>query len=174
MLIAIIGDLGSGKTLTLTYLAWVGTQQKIPVYSNYNLAFKHRKLKHPRDLGECGSGLVALDEAWLWADARIAMSKVNRFISLVILQSRKRNLNIAFTTQTFRQIDVRIRNITDLYFLPDLQPSGECLVDVYKGEQHLGRFAFYGPAMFDKFDTTELISAGDLEGPRRCIISEER
>lgn len=52
-----------------------------------------------------------IDEGWLWLDSRTR----ERILSYFYLQSSKDNANIIFTSQTARQIDIRLRE--NLHYL---------------------------------------------------------
>jgi hypothetical protein len=46
-------------------------------------------------------------------DSRASGSKKNKFITPILAKSRKRGIQIAYTVQYFKQIDIRIRTVTD-------------------------------------------------------------
>jgi hypothetical protein len=120
-LIGIIGDLGSGKTLSLTYFGYRAYLKQRTVFTNMNsLVFKNILTKTILDLDDMRSGFAGLDELWLWADSRLSPSLKNRISSMILLKSRKRDLDICYTTQHWMQIDCRIRNVTDFIVMPEL------------------------------------------------------
>ena len=55
---------------------------------------------------------------WLWLSSWAGKSKEHELISSILLKSRKRNLTIAFTTQSFHQVNLRIRDVTDFIAYP--------------------------------------------------------
>lgn len=115
--IGVFGDVGSGKTLFTTYLAYkLHNERKI--YSNYHIYLDNCFLiKSPSDLLKIGrdeNALVILDEAYTWLEARVSASKINRLMSYLIFQSRKRNFDVVFTAQIFTTIDVRLRKLVDV------------------------------------------------------------
>lgn len=112
-LIGFLGDLGSGKTLSLTYFAYRNWIKGRKIFSNYHLEFDHESIKTVDDIENIRAGFCALDELWLWIDSRLSMTKKNRFLSLVLIKSRKRDFDIGYTTQHWMQIDCRVRNVTD-------------------------------------------------------------
>lgn len=181
VLAAIIGDLGCGKTLTLTYLAirnyFKNNQQ---LYANYNIDLKaylntvgiHQKQKLPinfvnsiEDLENMNSGFFAADELWLWLDSRMSKDKKNKAISGILIKSRKRNIQIGYTTQSFRQIDVRVRNITDFIVEPVLSRNeSHCKVFWYTQPSYMMRkpikiMRFETFPIFEAYKTTEEIEA---------------
>jgi len=120
---AFVGELGAGKTLSLTYFAYLNHLKGVKVYSNYHLSFPHEKILSIEDIEGMREGFFAGDELWLWMDSRASHSKKNRAISSILLKSRKRGIQIAYTTQSFGQIDLRIRRITDFIAVPMLSPK---------------------------------------------------
>ncbi|GAG77574.1 unnamed protein product [marine sediment metagenome] len=51
---------------------------------------------------------LGIDELTVFADCRTSTSKNNRIFSYLVLQSRKRNCDIYYTTQSFGMIDFRV------------------------------------------------------------------
>jgi len=51
---------------------------------------------------------IGIDELTVFVDCRMSGSKANRVFSYFILQSRKRNVNIYYTTQDMRMIEKRV------------------------------------------------------------------
>src|SRR5436189_6182989 len=60
-------------------------------------------------LGKLDSALVVLDEVYVWFDSRTSGTKRNRAISYVVLQSRKKGMDIVYTAQAFSSVDLRLR-----------------------------------------------------------------
>lgn len=110
MLIAIFGKMGSGKTLIMSYYGQKYFKKKVPIYSNYNL-LNSIEVNNKKDLLNIENGVICLDELWVSADSRLW--KDNVFLTHWIMQTRKKNLIVFYTTQHFGQIDKRIRNATD-------------------------------------------------------------
>lgn len=110
MLIGICGKMGSGKTLSMTILSQFFKLQGLDVYANYTLEGS-KPLKKANDILKIENGIVSLDEFWITMDSR--SWKNNVFLTHWINQTRKKNLIVMYTTQTFRQIDIRVRNATD-------------------------------------------------------------
>lgn len=113
MLGSIIGPLGSGKTLFLTFLAESAKPDR-DIYSNFNLNLDNAQTIDVKDLETIDRGLILLDEAYLWLDSRISQSKLNRYMSRFIFQSRKRGFDIFVTSQLQSAIDLRFRHIQDV------------------------------------------------------------
>ena len=120
MLGAILGGLGSGKTLFLTWLGLknVGDSE---VYANFHII--HPKVKFLTPVGFVKLALstnknkkyvILLDEVYGWLDSRCSASRTNRLLDIVGLQSRKRNMDIFYTAQLGSSVDLRFRDITDI------------------------------------------------------------
>lgn len=135
VLFAIVGELGSGKTLTLTYLAWHNWLHRgRRIYSNLTLyGFPFTKVTSVDDLDRMREGFGAFDELWL-SISSWSRSKKIEFITSILLKSRKRGLTICFTTQSISQINKRIREVTDFlaYALMSVDNS-YCRVEIFRG-----------------------------------------
>ncbi|MEM3859413.1 MAG: hypothetical protein QW478_08395 [Candidatus Micrarchaeaceae archaeon] len=113
----IIGKLGSGKTLSLAILSYHYYRLGYHIYTNVqSLKIKYGYIdeitkdfykddKHPK--------LLAIDEIYLWLDSRLSSSKRVRTYGYIIMQSRKNGFDVVYTTNYYRAVDVRIRNLTD-------------------------------------------------------------
>ena len=120
MLIAVLGGLGSGKTLFLT---WLGLKSigKSDVYANFHIAHPKVKFLTPLEFVKLALStnknkkyVVLLDEVYGWLDSRCSSSKTNRLLDIIGLQSRKRNMDIFYTAQLGSSVDLRFRDITDI------------------------------------------------------------
>ena len=112
MSVGIEGGLGSGKTLMMArYLALDFMRHHRRVYSNFWLDFDYTKLD-VRDMLKKKENLkdvsVGIDELTVFADCRSSMSELNKLISYFVLQTRKRNVCLYYTTQDFGMVDKRI------------------------------------------------------------------
>ncbi len=166
VLFAIVGELGAGKTLTLTYLAYINHLKGRKIFANYRLyGIPFVPVKSLEELDAIRKGFCAFDELWIWLDARASGTKKNRIVSNILARSRKRGLTIAFTTQTLRQVDRRIREVIDFVAYPILNRNNTiCTVLVFMGQkmkilQH--KFRFLTAPIFRMYDTEEEV--GDLE-----------
>ena len=107
MLISILGNWGSGKTLFLVYLA---KKFKREIHSNFELKLKNYKSLTVIDLLNLPNNVeVFLDEAYTWLESRVSSKALNRYLSYILLQSRKRTINIYITAQLFSTVDTRFR-----------------------------------------------------------------
>ena len=112
MKIAIIGNIGSGKTL---FLAIVGKYSKRKIFSNFQLDLElYNELEIIDLLNLENNIIVFIDEAYTWLESRTSMSTLNRYLSYIIFQSRKRNLDIYTTSQMFSSVDIRFREQSDI------------------------------------------------------------
>lgn len=134
VLIAIVGGLGSGKTLCLTYMGLKYYSQGFQLYSNYDIKNPTTGLplsdyiQSDTDLERVKDGYFLADELWNWCDSRMSSASANRFISGLLLKSRKRGFSLVYTTQSMGQIDKRVRDNTDFIIVP-------CINLVYGGKK---------------------------------------
>lgn len=136
VLFAIVGELGAGKTLTLAYLSWNNWFNKgRRVYSNFDFfGFPFTKISTMPDLDQMKAGFFAGDELWLWVDSWASKETKTRVISSILLKSRKRDITIAYTSQSFHQITKRIRDVTDFIAYPMMSPDETtCKVVIFRG-----------------------------------------
>jgi hypothetical protein len=107
------GDVGSGKTILGVQIVF--RCPKIPVYSNIPMNLPNY---HPLEItdifklepSETGL-LMFIDEAYSWIESRTSSSEVNRYISYIGFQSRKRDLDIICTAQLRSSLDLRFRDM---------------------------------------------------------------
>jgi hypothetical protein len=179
MIIALTGDMGSGKSLFCAFMGWCDWKKdKREVYANYWLSYPHKVL----DLTEIENLLnhqfskattYIVDEAHIFMDSRASMSLQNRFLSYLLLETRKLKVDWYYTTQYFLQVDVRLRNATDFRIsCHKIKPKVEgalprfvyCVyqkreIDGVLGFYHVKDFELVGlPEKFALFDTNELIN----------------
>jgi len=166
VLMAVVGELGSGKTLGLTRLAWINHfQKKRRIYSNYKLyGIPYTYVNSLKDLEMMENGTFVGDELWVWMEARSSQSQINKVTSDILLKSRKRGLTYIFSAQSLSQIDVRVRNVIDFTVYPVLNPKenlGKLLI--FNGnrpdEHNLMRILrFRPPKVFKQYNTREEIT----------------
>lgn len=129
-------QLGAGKTLALTYLAWNNWfKKKRKLYANYNIfGFPYTKIDSMPDLEKMQSGFFAADELWLWVDSWAGKSEKVRMISNILLKSRKREITISYTAQSISQVNPRVRNVTDFIAYPMMSVDNNyCRVEIFRG-----------------------------------------
>lgn len=112
MLVIILGPKGSGKTLFSTTRA---LKSKREVYSNYKIDIENYNHLEVMDLVDISNNVdIFIDEAYVWLESRISGFFLNRFLSYMLWQSRKRDIDMYLTAQKFRALDVRFRDECDV------------------------------------------------------------
>jgi hypothetical protein len=162
VLMAICGNLGAGKTLSLTYLAWRNYRKGLKIYSNYELSFPYEPINNINDVLNMNDGFFAGDELWHWLDSRASMSKKNSVIGNFLLTSRKRGVNFAFTAQSFGQIDIRIRRVCDFLALPQMNANEtvcRLIIFTYPSLTPIRTYKFRTAPIFDLYNTNEVIDS---------------
>lgn len=121
-LIIPVGDLGSGKTLFTTMMA---KESDVQVLSNYKLnIYGYRELT-PQMLVDINEpSLIIIDEAYAWLESRLSNRDMNRYLSYILFQSRKRQLDFIITAQLLSTIDVRFRDMCNYLVLCQKLPDG--------------------------------------------------
>lgn len=169
VLMGIIGKLGEGKTLALTYFILRNYWKGRKIYSNYHLVkIPYTYVSTPDEIEDMHEGFFAGDELWQWADSRMSGSHKNKFITAILGKSRKRGINITYTAQYFKSIDIRIRTVTDFIAIPSLNASESiCRVSVYSmPEMSLQQvFKFRTAPIFPLYDTKEEVKQLHYEKP---------
>ena len=162
MLIGIAGDLGSGKTLTATYLACKFFLEGKKIYTNYTLkGIPHKRIYSLRELNEIHSGAFIGDELWTWVDSRLSQKLVNKMTSLILAKSRKRDLTIVWTAQLVNTIEKRIRLMTERILFPETLPRNADVPKYVRVQivdrklMPIGSFVFPARVYFNFYDTRE-------------------
>jgi hypothetical protein len=90
------------------------------------------------------------------------MKKKNQVVGNFLLTSRKRGVNFAFTTQTFGQIDVRIRRVCDFIAMPQLTVDERiCRLMIFSHPslQFIKLYKFRTQPIFELYNTNEVIDS---------------
>lgn len=112
MLISIDGNIGSGKTLLLVIIA---TTSKRKIYSNFQLDLPLYHELEVINLVNLENNInVFIDEAYTWLESRTSFKTLNRYLSYIIFQSRKRNIDVYITSQMFSTVDIRFREQSNI------------------------------------------------------------
>lgn len=119
MLVGFEGSLGTGKTLSMTFWArYFSYISKINAYTNYQTAFSI-PISRWDEITKIKNGILCLDEIHaIGFDSRTSakdftQAKRTHFI----LQTRKKNILVFYTSQSIRQVDNRLRGVTDYLIL---------------------------------------------------------
>lgn len=112
----IYGSVGSGKNI-LEVADCCATPKEIPIYTNFKLSLKNAELIEPEELfdtfteeKEVPIKKLVTDEAVTWLESRgSGFSDLNKYISYMISQSRKRGLNWTVLSQLRGMLDLRWR-----------------------------------------------------------------
>lgn len=121
-IVCIAGELGEGKTLSMTYLGIKQyTEKGKRIYTNYPLVgIPFELVKSLEQFDSMRDGVAIMDEFWFWIDSRSFKRKANLAIRDIIMKSRKRGFDIFYTTQRFGAIDIAVRQVTDFLVVPEL------------------------------------------------------
>ncbi len=119
MIYGFLGDMGSGKTLTMTKYAYLYHKKGYKIYSNYHLNFPHIKITKEflqqivkENLEFEGNILFCVDEIDMLIDSRMSMKKSNIILSYLLKQVRKKRIRLFYTVQYEHMIDKRLRSLT--------------------------------------------------------------
>jgi hypothetical protein len=163
VLFCFAGELGSGKTLSLTFLTWKNWfYRKKPVYANYHLyKIPYTMVDSVEKLDLMKEGFFAADEFWLWVDALNTKEKKNRVVTNILLKSRKRGLTYCYTAQTLEQLNRRVRKVQDFTAYPILNTSESvCKCVVFRtgfpnSGTYMKTFYFKSDLFMSLYDHTE-------------------
>jgi len=106
--------------LTMTVEAYKKYKEGYTVYSNYHLNFPHINytvddLMVFAEQGQYfGNAIFLIDEIHIWFDSRCSGKKRNRIFSYFLNQSSKNDIDIYYTSQYSRQVEVRMRLNTEI------------------------------------------------------------
>lgn len=184
MIIAIIGKRGCGKTLTMAKIITEELRKGKNIYTNFHINKKalpkiQHKLLHIIDnnfllnygtfkLYNCA---LFIDEIYVYIDSRMSSSKRNRIWSYFINQTRKRDVDMYYTTQFFKQVEVRLRNNTEVFIFPEsfeheqkIFVRNAIYTNSIKSDELLKikEERFIGNEFFNVYDTDEIIDFGDI------------
>lgn len=180
MVVAIITGLkGDGKSTLSTMFAYNAYKAGRPVYSNYGLAFEYTELylnKVKDEIEQLQDAMLVVDEAYLYVDSRNPMSKGNKAISYLVLQTRKKGVDLILNLLQKGLGDLRIRENSDYVYdceamivknnrlvrcsIEDIENQRVDVISVYKADvrmRRLSRFVFDPAPYFKLFDTREFV-----------------
>lgn len=169
-IIAVLGRMGQGKTLTATYLCYRAYKEGRKVYTNIKFNFPYEKLTKEfftdyahagKQINDC---IVFIDEAYVYLDSRMSASKRNKTLSYFLLQTRKKNVTLLVTSQFLGQMDVRFRNNIDVIVYPKLyknvKGSGRdvCKYLIQYGDGQEKKRMFVANAVYGLYNTSEIVA----------------
>jgi hypothetical protein len=160
MIVAFIGLLGQGKTLAMTTFAKeLHDTQGRKVMSNYKVRFGEPV--NPIDLigFEIEDCVLLLDEAYTLLDSRYN-SQAARHIGYFLKQTRKRSVDVYYTSQRFKDVDIRLRQITDRVVVCFKYPDQGFLYVITESGVEISRVWLEwekAETIFPLYDTTEII-----------------
>lgn len=113
--------------------------------------------------------VILVDEAHVFYDSRNAMLKRNKIFAKFITQSRKRSVNLCYTTQdkspllflSSGQVDLRLRKLTDyIIYCEKIKHKGHIFIKQSFCDQYgikLSEEVFDAKPYFNLYDTNEII-----------------
>jgi len=163
LIVGVQGGLGSGKTLLIARYLVKDAFRGRSVFSNFQLngidfePLDIRKLLNDEvDLQDVS---VGIDEFTVFADCRTSMS--NTMITYFILQTRKRNVCLYYTTQDFGMLDKRIIRHTHLFVTAEKCKDDRfrvyTVIDARDRDARPSLFALRIEPWFKFFDTNQII-----------------
>ena len=123
-IVAILGNLGHGKTLTAVSLATIlkllndQLGNEVTILSNTPLNIEHEFLTSMNQLEERYNTIMLIDEFYLIADSYSWQSSSSFMTTDVSMDLRKRNNMIILTAQYANQISKRVRQLITLFIKP--------------------------------------------------------
>lgn len=176
MLIGLEGGLGDGKTIMMVRYLNKDFNNGHDIYANFEL--KNGLKYNPIDLKELLSykdksleftnATLGIDEITVFVDCRTSSSKSNRIFSYFVLQSRKRSVNIYYTTQDLTMLEKRLLPHTHIIILCEsiFDKNGDMIKDWknysvidYRNRRRptINSFDMNIKPYYDFYDTDEVI-----------------
>lgn len=163
--------MGEGKTLSAVFLAVLNyAKHHKRIYSNIDLGIPHYRIGSMAQIdamtgidektGESVGAFCILDEIMKYADSRRSSSNTNKLITMILSASRKRNIDICYTAQYFKSMDIRIRAVTDLHAVPTINDAGVCSLEIFDSDfrTFIERKRFPAQAIFPLYNTREEVN----------------
>lgn len=126
-IIGLVGNRGSGKTLTMAIYGILHYIEGYTIYSNFHFdKIKYFNINNLQDFKDIKTtnNIFLLDEIYMLADSRNSQSFANKFVSQMVMQSRKighggKNI-IMVSSPMFDTQDKRIRGLVDIVMEPTI------------------------------------------------------
>lgn len=159
MLVLVLGGLGAGKTLLLALIALMDDR---PIWSNFAIKDDRYNELTPSGIDTLDRSVALMDEGYVWIESRVSSSLINRIVSQVLFQSRKRKTDIAVSAQLEKTLDVRFRDMAD-YIIVAERGENEFIYHVFEqgSDQEVGTMCIDyedAPIIWDLYDTDQKIS----------------
>lgn len=157
MLVGVMGKMGAGKTLSMSIIAsYLSRATGAPLAANYGLKGA-KPIESLNDVRDLDSSILCFDEIWLSADARAWKDNVQ--LTQWVNQTRKKKMVVFYTTQHIRQVEMRIRNGTDILIVCEKKPEGHWLTFIDWQYKSIGkRFLIQNASRFYPiYDTYEVL-----------------
>ena len=170
-IMAIVGAMGAGKTLLASAMA-LRLKPFYTIIANYDLRIREYDIL-PENVSDLmftaekvkGKKLMVIDEFHIFSDSRLSGSHQNVLMSYFVTQTRKQDIQLIYTTQQFGQVDIRIRDNTDVMAIPDYDSATDTMNVVYMVKDwfsgqfktsHMKQYKNLKP-VFDIYSTKQLI-----------------
>lgn len=163
--IAIVGDTGTGKTLTMTMLAKEYQKAGLKIFSNftlYGIEYEEIEFNDIVDFPEyLHDGVILIDEAHIGTDAYAFFTARVKEITKFATQTRKRRLIFIYTTQVLTQVAKRLRDLTTyIIYCQETITAGIIYLEIHDrnpDDSFIQGKVFDGRSYFDNYDTDEII-----------------
>lgn len=142
------GNLGEGKTFGMSVFAHYYAARarragiKVDLYANYDLqgSYHIRDYKDFYKVAKSESSIILLDEAHVNLDSRLFSRGMNIYMTQFMFYLRKLNSSLFMTTPHIKNLDSRMRQLTNILVDCHRLPSG-FMYDIYdfQGERLLRR-----------------------------------
>lgn len=176
MLIAVHGNLGSGKTLLMVIFGYLTNKH---VYANFNISYPNKDVKEftlqTIKSKSVSNALVLLDEIYTLVESRTPHSDLNRIMTYILFQSRKKDLDIMVTAQLLRTVDVRFREMIDYtiecervekYFKYTIMNNKDGVFTFYLSFERAQEF-------FKMYNTNEIVTSKKIDNVVDNLMNDE-
>lgn len=165
-IVALIGDRGGGKTVTMTAIGKMLKEQGFTIFANYTLIdtdYQHIEfndiVNYPEYLHD---GVILIDEAHIGTDAYAFFTNRVKEITKFATQTRKRKLIFIFATQVFAQTAKRLRNLTNYIVYCNTTEFADIFeLKVHNREVenqgYIKTLYLHGAPFYKYYDTNEII-----------------
>ncbi|MFW6130272.1 MAG: AAA family ATPase [Atribacterota bacterium] len=178
-IMAVVGGMGTGKTLFISAIA-EKLKNTYLIMANYKLQCREKNIT-PENISELlteageetstKKKLMVIDEFHIFSDSRLSSSHHNILMSYFVTQTRKQDIQLIYTTQQFGQVDIRIRDNTDILAMPAYNPlKDEMKVIFLKKDWLTSQFIFSHykifknlKPVFDVFSTEQILGEKMIE-----------